>query len=489
MSEEIGYQRQDLGGWASIVEEAHEKNPKLQYPASIDVFDQMRREDSQVGSVLRAVTLPIRSTPWSIDPAGCRPEVAAFIARNLGLPVKGLEAEAPTRTKGRFSWGEHLRHALLELVYGHSYFEQVYQIEGVHAVLRKLAWRPPRTISKIDVATDGGLVAIEQYGISGSRNVRIPADRLVAYVNDREGPNWIGESLLRTAYKNWLLKDRILRVQGLTVDRNGLGVPWFTAPEVPEGLSPEEAKAWLEEQLEEGKKIAKQFRAGDQAGGAGANGSKMELLAPSGKLPDTDGPIRYHDEQIARAVLAHFLNLGTETGSWALGSTFANFFTDSLNAQAEHIRSITQQHVVEDLVDVNFGSTEPAPQLSFAQIGSEHPVTAEAIKSLIDCGALKPDALLEAHVRALWGLPLQPEAGTATTDPGTDPAPDQAPGAAPDAGPAPSDADKARFAAETAQKVYLAVGPVLDQEEARDIVRRAGADLKQGVPHSAEEGA
>lgn len=43
----------------------------------------------------------------------------------------------------------------------------------------------------------------------------------------------------------------------------------------------------------------------------------------SGDLPDTDAPIKYHDEQIARAVLAHFLNLGTQTGSWALGSTFA----------------------------------------------------------------------------------------------------------------------------------------------------------------------
>jgi hypothetical protein len=54
-------------------------------------------------------------------------------------------------------------------------------------------------------------------------------------------------------------------------------------------------------------------------------------------------------------VLAHFLNLGTETGSWALGSTFANFFTDSLNAVAAHIADVTQQHVVEDLVDLNWG--------------------------------------------------------------------------------------------------------------------------------------
>ncbi len=420
MSEEIGYQRSDLSSWASIAEEAHEKNPKLQWPASIDVFDQMSREDAQVGSVLRAVTLPILSTPWSINPSGCREEVAASIARNLGLPIKGMEPEAPVRTKGRFSWSEHLRHALSsETVYGHGYFEQVYRIEQGLVALRKLAWRPPRTISKIDVAADGGLIAIEQYGVAGKPRIRIPADRLVAYINDRKGSNWLGESLLRTAYKNWLIKDRIMRVQGLTVDRNGLGVPWYTAPDVPEGMEREQAEKWLQDQLDEGKKIAKQFRAGDQAGGAGAYGSKMELLAPSGKLPDTDGPIRYHDEQIARAVLAHFLNLGTETGSWALGSTFANFFTDSLNAQADHIRTITQQHVIEDLVDLNFGSSEPAPQLEFDPIGSEHPITAEAIKALIDCGAIKPDEALDAHLRALWALPAR----AATSEPDT-PVPD-----------------------------------------------------------------
>ncbi len=417
LSEEIGHQKSEAFGWSSIAEEAHEKNPKLQWPQSTEVYDQMRHEDSQVGSVLRAVTLPILSTDWSIDPAGCRFEVAEFIARNLGLPLKGQELAAPTRTKGRFAWDEHLRHALLELVYGHSYFEQVYRVENGRAVLRKLAWRPPRTISKIDVAADGGLVAIEQYGIAGKPSVRIPADRLVAYVNDREGPNWIGKSLLRTAYKNWLLKDRILRVQGLSVDRNGLGVPWFTAPPVPAGLDAEAAKDWLEEQLEEGKKLAKQFRSGDQAGGAAANGSAMDLLAPKGRLPDTDGPIRYHDEQIARAVLAHVLNLGTETGSWALGSTFANFFTDSLNALARHITTITQQHVIEDLVDLNWGSSEPAPQLTATTIGSEHPVTFEAIKALVECGAIVVDDGLRAYVRATWGLPLESTDSTRETNP------------------------------------------------------------------------
>ncbi len=89
-----------------------------------------------------------------------------------------------------------------------------------------------------------------------------------------------------------------------------------------------------------------------------------------GTLPDIDAFVRYHDEQIARSALGHFLNLGTQTGSWALGSTFADFFTLSLQAVAEIVRDTATAHIVEDIVDVNFGPTVPAPRIMFAEIGS-----------------------------------------------------------------------------------------------------------------------
>jgi hypothetical protein len=133
----------------------------------------------------------------------------------------------------------------------------------------------------------------------------------------------------------------------------------------------------------------------------------LELKGVSGKLPDIDQPIRYHDEQIARSVLAHFLNLGTETGSWALGSTFADFFAQSLNAVAQQIQDVTQQHVVEDLVDTNWGPQEPSPRLVFDPIGKEHPLTAEAINALVGAGAITVDEELEKYLREQYGLPLK----------------------------------------------------------------------------------
>lgn len=392
---EIGYQTMPIGSWSSFADvSGFEENPDLRWPRSVDVYDRMRNEDAQVGSVLRAVTLPIMATTWEIDAEGVKPEIAEFIADNLGLPVRGRAPIARIRTRGRFSWSEHLRLALLQLVFGHSFFEQVYEPAGDLLRLRKLAWRPPRTIAEIEIARDGGLAAIQQYG-----GKKIPVDRLVAYVNEREGAAWVGRSLLRGCYKNWLLKDRELRSQALTIERNGLGVPVYEGAPVPDGATHDQAEAWINTQREEGLKIARKFRAGEDAGASIPNGASLKLLGVEGDLPDTEKPIRYHDEQIARSVLAHFLNLGTQTGSWALGATFADFFTGSLNAVTVQLADIANQHIIEDLVDLNWGEREPAPRLVASPIGVNEQAVDDAIKMLRDRGAIK-DNVLESDSEA-----------------------------------------------------------------------------------------
>lgn len=406
---ERGYGAQTGPQWWAGVED-HEETPELRWPLSVVAFDRMRRQDAQVASVLRAVSLPVRRTAWRIDPAGARPDVVQLVADDLGLPVKGGDDQAPRpRTRDRFSWDEHLRQALLFLPFGHMFFEQVYRIdEQGRARLRKLGPRMPRTIAKVQVAPDGGLVSIKQYAPGGGNgDVEIPVDRLVAYVLDREGGNWLGSSLLRPAYKHWLIKDRLLRVQAQTVERNGMGVPIY--------IGQEDA---TKDDLDAGAEIAQSYRSGDAAGAAIPHGARLELLGVQGALPDATGPIRYHDEQIARAVLAHFLNLGTQTGSWALGSTFADFFTQSLQAVALQVADTATQHIVEDLVDLNFGPEEPAPRVTFDEIGSRQAATAAALKALFDAGAIFPDRSLEEALRQQYGLPPkdQPPAPTPTEE-------------------------------------------------------------------------
>lgn len=409
---EQGYQLSAIRSWSSLADEANESNEELRFPQSIETFDRMRKEDAQIASVLGAVSLPIRKATWRIDLAGARPEVVALVSKDLGVPVKGEDQVARGRTRGRFSWDEHVRLALRCLPMGFSFFEQVYDLVSEPGVghLKKLAWRPPLTIEDIKVARDGGLIGIKQHDVKDL----IPVDRLVAYVHDREGANWLGLSVLRPVYKNWLLKDRLLRIQTMSAERNGVGVPIYEGAPLPDNATREQIDEWRESEKQAGLELAKSVRAGETSGASIAPGAKLTMKGVDGRLPDTDSPIRYHDEQMARAVLAHFLNLGTETGSWALGSTFANFFTTSLNAVAGHIADVAQQHIVEDLVDVNWGETEPAPRIVCEPIGSEHPATAEAIKALVDAKVIFPDALLEAHVRSLYGMPPKdPNSSTA----------------------------------------------------------------------------
>jgi hypothetical protein len=207
---EIGYANASAGWWTY---DDTETTPELRWPNSVYVYDQMRRQDAQVASVLRAVSLPVRRTPWRIDPAGAKARVTQFIADELGLPVVGKEPKAAPRTRDRFSWPDHLREALLMLPFGFMFFEQVYRVDpgGARAHLRKLAPRMPRTIDNVNVAPDGGLISITQCApVGGTAPRPIPVDRLVAYVHEKEGGNWLGSSLLRPAYKHWLIKDRLL---------------------------------------------------------------------------------------------------------------------------------------------------------------------------------------------------------------------------------------------------------------------------------------
>lgn len=392
--------------WGSQFDDL-EKVPELQWPQSVAVYHKMRT-DSQVASVLRAVTLPIIRTTWELDATGCRPEVVALVSDDLGLPVKGeADPRRRSRTRDRFSWTDHLRLALLSQVYGHAVFEQVYRVDEAGLVrLRKLGYRPPSTIDRFEVARDGGLEAVVQRGAIDSASTRLPVSDLVVYCQDREGANWQGRSLLRAAYKPWVLKDRALRVQSETIERNGLGIPTYTAGDpAGENVSPEERQGLVDAELDEGLAIATSLRAGNESGVALRYGAKLDLKGVTGTLPDADKPIRYYDEQIARAVLAHFLNLGTETGSWALGSTFADFFSGSLNSIALMVADVVNAHVIEDLVDLNWGPDEPAPRVVFSEIGGG--VTVEQIKALCDAGVIFPDRVLEEYLRDNLGLPAK----------------------------------------------------------------------------------
>jgi hypothetical protein len=432
-----------LGGWLSwgVANDHFETNVECRWPNSVFTYNRMGREDARVASVLRAVGLPIRRTQWRIDPNGARDEVVAHVALDLGLPIVGEDANQPTpRTRDRFSWQEHLQQALTFQQYGHAIFEQVYRIEGsgpdARAHLRKLSPRPQSSISYFNVGRDGGLIAVQQWpaGTFSAPGILVLApstmgdaidiNRLVVYVRDPEPGIWTGNSLLRPAFKHWKLKDELMRIEAAAARRHGIGVPVITG-NADDSEDDDRMGVLLA--------LASAYSGGETAGLALTEGETLNVASPSGTPMDPRRAIEYHDHQIALVALAHFLNLDGKGGSYALASVQADTFVQSVQTVANEIRDTAQAHIVEDIVDVNWGPDEPAPRLVFDEIGSRQDATAAALQMLVNANLLTPDDRLESFLRSSTGLPSADPATERETATPSAPA-----AAATDAGPAPS---------------------------------------------------
>lgn len=392
----------------------------LAWPNSVPVFTAMRA-DGKVQEVLAATTLPIlRARRW-LDPNGAPRDVVEHIARDLNVPILGDPDSAPRpRSRGRFNTTEHLRLALeLALTYGHMPFEQVYAIdtsgERPLARLRKLAPRMPETIAEIVVERDGGLKGIRQNasGWSAGAGTRlgldplIPVSSLVFYSHKREGAAWQGRSILRGAYRAWRMKDDGWRIWATSMRKNGMGHPVY-----------EGAPGETDTQLQAGALLAQQAQTGESAGVGVPNGATIRFRGVEGTLPDHAAFLRYCDEEIAGSMLAEFLKLGTSaTGSRALGESFVDFFVLAQQALAEWLLGTFNEHVIEDLVDLNWGEDVPAPRLVAEEVGSDHRLTAEAITALVTSGAIQADPALDAYLRDTYRLPARSGAPSPAPEP------------------------------------------------------------------------
>lgn len=386
--------------------------PAFQFPQRVTTVERMRT-DPQIDALCSSLTMPIMRYRWELDPNGARDEVVQQTATDFGIPIAGSNDPAP-RSRRRFKHRDHLEHALLALWHGFMMFEQVPDTERFDLVrdgwrLRKLAPRLPGTIDKLHVAPDGGLAGISQHGyrpppMRGRRagawsanepDPQIGVNALLAYVWKREGANWYGRSMLRPLYRDWILKDRALRVDAIKNERFGVGIPTATAPE---GGDPAQYS-----------KLAQNMRVSEMSGVGLPAGASVGVEGIRGTLPDVMASIRYYDESMARAFMAMIIQLGqTQTGSRALGNTFADHFQMLVEAVADWYKDTTNEHAIEDYVDWNWGEDEQAPLLRWSY--AEHsPLAVADLVAMATAGVITMDRETEDAVRKQTQLPsLQP---------------------------------------------------------------------------------
>lgn len=208
-----------------------EFNSKLKGSEGVRKYDEMRRTDAQINAVLSAMELPIRSTRWYIEPSqnadgetgDAEWQVADFVEKAL---FQDMEQ----------TWDDTLREILTMLPFGFSILEKVYKVNGDKITIKKLGYRKQSSIQKWE--TQDGAAGVTQYLITPlidddaqAQVVSIPADKLLIFSYRREGDNYAGISVLRSAYKHWYIKDKLYKFDAVRHERQSVGIPVITLPE------------------------------------------------------------------------------------------------------------------------------------------------------------------------------------------------------------------------------------------------------------------
>lgn len=415
LTRELGSPGQPLPGGGT---DPYETTTELVWPLNLAVYDRMRKTDSQQRAISSSIKLPPRRTGWRIPAVpDVAPAVRAFVEAELGLRTddQGRRRARP----GGVNFDEFLRHALLHLDFGHMAFEQVYapgpaETEGLSGTvghLAKLAPRMPRTFAGIDVAPDGGLVGIRQFVARGGQTVEvpIPVERLVMFANEREGSDWMGQSIYRSSYKHWLIKDAMLRLSAIAFDRLGVGLPVVTYP--ADAGPGAKAKAL---------KLAREVRSGEDSGAALEEGWTLELLGIGAKAMDPLPLINYHDRAASRGSLTMFLDLGHDNGARALGDTFVDVLLMAEGALISYLEEVITEHVIRDLVRINFGPDEAYPPIVADELTADSAPTAEALVALEGAGLIVVDGPLRSDIRRRYKLPPE-DPTTAVANPTVQP--------------------------------------------------------------------
>lgn len=393
--------------------------PELRWPAAARVYGRMAK-DAKVRGAQRAVISPIlRKARFRVSPVGADPRVVSFVQGELGLTGEDERATARRRREG-IVFGPYARESMhTKATYGHAVFEQVYRIggpsadqaaaglTGVFAHLRKLAPRPPRTLGEPVVEVDGGLSGWRQLvnkPTAAWQEIVLPIDRLVVHVLEKEGADWRGQSLLRSAWKHWAIRDVLMRVGAMAVERNGMGIPVVSFDPDIVGVTRERAL-----------QLAKAIRAGDEAAVALPAGYELSLMGVAGQTIDSAPLLKYHGEMIGQSFTAMVLDLGHDSGARSLGDTFLDLLCQGQNALADDWCDEVTEYVIRDLVELNFGPDEPVPALIKDDIEPAN-ITWADVAEFAKQGLIIPDDNTEAEIRRIRGLPMWP--GMPTGEPG-----------------------------------------------------------------------
>lgn len=323
----------------------------LQGRRGIKVFREMSDNDSIIGACLHAIKQILRESRWTVKPGDendlkCKQD-AEFLENSM--------------TKMTHSWSDFFSDTLSMLVYGWSYFEQVFQRQHDGSVVwKKIAHRKQSSMERWEIDDVGDVLGLWQRPAPDYRLVYLPMTKSLLFRTESAGNNPEGRSILRNAYRAWYFKKNIEEIEGIGIERDLAGLPILKPPENfkidSDDTETKVALAWA-------KKLVASIRRDEQDGIILPYGWEFELLGSPGQRQfDTTTVINRYNKEIAVTVLAQFIMLGMErTGSYALAKEQTDMFYLCLEGWADAIGSTFNRQAVPMLFGLNGISEEMRP--------------------------------------------------------------------------------------------------------------------------------
>lgn len=382
---------------------------QLQGPKEMQLYREMRDNDSTIGAAFFAIEMLLRRTEWTVIPAkGSKgKEIAQFVQSCIDDCEHTLI--------------DFMCEAFSMITFGHSVFEVVYKRrqgpdkktpsrhkDGLIG-WKKFAPRAQESILYWPTDPDtNDLTGIVQQAAPDWRTVAIPIEKLLIFRTTSLKDNPRGRSFLRNSVRPYLQKRRLEEVEGTGIERELVGYPiCYADADVVANMPGGEAAL---------KRMITNMRRDDQEGlllpnardDKGNRKVEVELLKTGGaKNTDVAGAIKAKSEAILNTMLAGFIALGqTEHGARSLHISQTQLFVEAISALEESIAGEFNRVEVTRLLALNNIDPELAPELKPGEIGvRDLEETANFVLKLSQAGIFLADPATEDWLRKLAKMP------------------------------------------------------------------------------------
>ena len=370
-----------------------EFRPELQGYRGVQIYEEMRRNDAVVASMLLIAEHLIHNASLMVMPSEQNPDAQKSL-KAADLVYTSIEDMGN-------SWTDTLSEILTFLAFGWSVCSVWHKQRNGYS---RDKWKSSRhtdgqwgwagislraqtTLDRWETDEKDHAIGMWQMGAPTWDRAYIPFTHAGHFRTRTDRDNPEGVSVLRSSYRAWSIKKIIETTEAMGIERDVAGVPIII---VPEGLNlwnskdPDAAAT-----LTRANEIVQNIRLDKYAGVVLPYGWELKIInTPGQRAHNSDKVISRWDQRIAVTMLADMLLIGQQNvGSFALVQGKIKLFSSALEAYAARVAGVFNRDLIPRLMLLNGIRQEYWPTLRFGPVETPSLVDMAAfIKSLWEVG-------------------------------------------------------------------------------------------------------